>query len=293
MIVLSTTSDILRLATSTSASLDVHASFVDNTLNTFSPSRQNTTVITATTTTVVSSPATTTQRGVKHLSAHARGGANTVIVEHFDGSNAYRLANVSLLSGETLEYEDGEGWRVRTADGSFKGIGATGSTGATGPIGPTGDRGEPGDQGDQGDMGPPGATGPQNVGTIVSQIGWNPASLGTSSTLTMLAAPHQPGLYEICPVTIIRTTATGVALSASCSWSSPTFGAESKNPFGLSSWATSGTLQTSLATSAQPPRAFIINSDGSAAITIVWSAGLITLGSPVADLYACVRLVGI
>jgi hypothetical protein len=139
MIVLSTTSDIVRVTTSAAVALDVQASYADNTATSFAPGRQPTAISTATTTTVLSSPAASTQRGLKSLTAHARGGANAVSVELFDGSTAYRLASASLASGETLSYEDGRGWFVLAVDGATKGlIGATGPQGDTGPQGPQG-----------------------------------------------------------------------------------------------------------------------------------------------------------
>lgn len=174
MIVLSTTSDILRVTTSTTAALDVHASYVDNAIGSFTPGRQNTAISTATTTTVLASPASSTQRGVEHFSASARGGANTVTVEQHDGSNAFRLASVALGSGETLEYEHGQGWRVRSADGSLKGVGAVGPTG---PQGPMGDRGIDGEQGPEGEQGSRGATGATGATGNTGATGLDPGDL--------------------------------------------------------------------------------------------------------------------
>jgi hypothetical protein len=138
MIVLSTTSDIIRVVTSAALALDVHVSFVDNTASSYTPGRQNTAIVTAATTTVAPAPAASTQRGLKEISAVARGGANTVTVEYFDGSVAYRLASVALAAGERLEYEDANGWRVIASDGALKTIGAVGATGATGATGAPG-----------------------------------------------------------------------------------------------------------------------------------------------------------
>jgi hypothetical protein len=165
MIVLTGTSDILRVVTSAAAALDVHCSFVDNTAATYTPGRQNTAITTATTTTVLAAPAAATQRGLKKLSAVARGGANTVTVEYFDGSTATRLVSVAPASGETLEYEDAHGWRVLTVDGAAKGVGAQGASGAAGPTGPTGDAGVAGATGATGGVGPIGLQGiPGNDG---------------------------------------------------------------------------------------------------------------------------------
>jgi len=126
MICLTSTSDVLRIVSSAAVALDVHASFVDNTATAYTPGRQNTTISTATTTTVVAAPAVSTQRGIKRLSVVARGGANTVVVEYFDGAAAFRLKSVALASGETLEYEDGSYWRVVSVDGSQKVVGIPG-----------------------------------------------------------------------------------------------------------------------------------------------------------------------
>lgn len=120
MINLTTTSDIIRLVTSAAVALDVHADFVDHTSAAYTPGRQNTTITTATTTTVLSSPAASTQRSLKHMILCARGGANTVTVEFFDGANAFRMHSFALSSGEVLEYTDTEGWRTLDSSGNIQ-----------------------------------------------------------------------------------------------------------------------------------------------------------------------------
>lgn len=123
MIILATVSDVIRLVTSSANALDVHASWVDNqtaTATPYTPGRTNTAIAAAATTTVLAAPAASTQRQLKKLTACARGGANTVTAQFFDGTTAYQALSVALASGETLEYEDGAGWLVRDATGALK-----------------------------------------------------------------------------------------------------------------------------------------------------------------------------
>jgi len=55
MLILSSTSDIIRVVTSAAADVDVHASWVDNASGTITPGRTNTAPITTATTTTKSS----------------------------------------------------------------------------------------------------------------------------------------------------------------------------------------------------------------------------------------------
>jgi hypothetical protein len=204
MFTLTTTSSTLRVVTSAALALDVHATFVDNTATTFTPERQNTAITTATTTTVVSAPAASTQRGIRRLSAHALSGPIVVTVEYFDGTTATRLVSVALSAGETLEYEDANGWRVLTS-AQLKGFGSAGATGPTGPIGATGDTGATGPTGSTGPTGATGATGsdgsgsPGDLNTIWIRDIWTEgtAILGTDghprSTITVANAAYLSG----------------------------------------------------------------------------------------------------
>jgi hypothetical protein len=128
---------------------------------------------------------------------------------------------------------------------------------------------------------------------IVSQIGWAPATGGLSNVLTLLAAGHPPGIYEIGWVAIVRTlAATGNVLTNTVTWSSPGFGAESKGGLAAGSWiAALGTVAAGAGNASGTARQLAIHSDGSAAITLQYSAGALT-GNPVADLYGCAHLVG-
>lgn len=68
MLILSSTSDLVRVVTASAVDIDVHASWADNASGTVTPGRTNTLITTATTTSVVGSPAASTQRTVQYLS---------------------------------------------------------------------------------------------------------------------------------------------------------------------------------------------------------------------------------
>lgn len=105
MLILASTSDIIRVVTSAAADVDVHASWVDNASGTITPGRTNTAPITtATTTTIVASPGASTQRNVKQLNitnTHATVSTLTT-VQHFDGTTSIDLIDANLLPGENL-----------------------------------------------------------------------------------------------------------------------------------------------------------------------------------------------
>lgn len=112
MLLLTGTTDLLRVTTSIAVALDVHASWVDYATGTVTPGSTNTLITGATTTTIVGSPASSTQRNVK-----------TVIMRNTEASlstdvtvlinvtpNDYELIKITLLAGDTLEYVEGVGW---------------------------------------------------------------------------------------------------------------------------------------------------------------------------------------
>jgi hypothetical protein len=122
MLLLASTSDLLRVVTSGAVTTDVHASWADLNGSTVTPGRTNTPITTATTTTVVASPASSTYRTVKTLcvrNRHASSG-QTVTVIHTDGTNAMELVQAVLAAGDALHYDEHAGFTVRTKDGSIK-----------------------------------------------------------------------------------------------------------------------------------------------------------------------------
>jgi hypothetical protein len=122
MLILTTTSDVIRCGHSSTNAVDYAVSYVDNTTAAYTPGRQVAVVSGTGPTTVLGSPAASTQRQCKHFQACTRGGPNTITVEVFDGATAYRQLAITLLSGETLEYEDAAGWFVKDAAGQVKNV---------------------------------------------------------------------------------------------------------------------------------------------------------------------------
>ena len=137
MLLLTSTSDIIRVVTSAAADIDVHASYVDNNAGTITPGRTNTAaIVTATTTTVVASPSASVQRNVKFLNiTNAHATASTVItVQHFDGTNNEDLIGVTLLPGENLVLSSTGDWMHHDSQGADY----TYTPGATANVGPNG-----------------------------------------------------------------------------------------------------------------------------------------------------------
>ena len=121
MLLLTSTSDIIRIVTSAAAAVQVHASYIDNNAGTITPARTNTAQInTATTTTVVASPSASVQRNVKFLNiTNASGSVSTnVTVQHFDGTNSEDLIGVTLLPGENLVLSSTGDWMHHDQQGA-------------------------------------------------------------------------------------------------------------------------------------------------------------------------------
>ena len=101
MLLLTSTSDIVRVVTSAAATINVHASYIDHASGTITPGRTNTSISTATTTTVVAAPGASTQRNVKGLYITNNHATTSCLVEvqHFDGTTSAELMGVTLLPG--------------------------------------------------------------------------------------------------------------------------------------------------------------------------------------------------
>lgn len=114
MLLLASTSDLLRIVTTAAVSTHVHASYVDKAGATITPGRQNTVISTAATTTIVPSPAASTYRTVKTVHIHNVHAttAQTVTVVHTDGATAVDLIQVTLQAGYVLHYDEGAGWEI-------------------------------------------------------------------------------------------------------------------------------------------------------------------------------------
>ena len=123
MLVLASTSDIVRVVTGSASQIEVHASWGDLTVSTGAVDlgRQNTAAITtATTTTVVPSPGSGVRRNVRHLNVtndHASQSC-TVTVEHSDGTTVTELMSFTLLPGENMIFGEEGRWAHRDANGA-------------------------------------------------------------------------------------------------------------------------------------------------------------------------------
>ena len=108
--ILKSDTDVIRLITSSSASLDVQANYADHSTTTFLPSSANTKITTATTTIIVSSPSASTQRQIKSIMIHniSTTLANNIQVELFDGTDAFKVYNLSLSPDEHCLYNGTE-----------------------------------------------------------------------------------------------------------------------------------------------------------------------------------------
>ena len=120
MLILGSTSDLLRVTTSAAGDVDVHASWVDNAAGAITPGRTNTAAITtAVTTTVVGSPAASTYRTVQTMlirNVHASV-ANDITVTHTDGTNAQDVYKTTLAAGEAIHYHEATGFARFNAAG--------------------------------------------------------------------------------------------------------------------------------------------------------------------------------
>lgn len=116
---LTSTSDILRLITSDTGVISVQANWADITTSSFTPGRTNTSISTASTTTVVGSPLASTQRQVKDVSIHNSNDyfPTNVRAQHFDGSTSVDLVDVLLRPNNTLQY-NGSRWSVLDSYGN-------------------------------------------------------------------------------------------------------------------------------------------------------------------------------
>jgi hypothetical protein len=118
MLLLTSTSDIIRVVTGSAADVDAHVSYVDISGSTVTPGRTNTPPITtATTTTIAGSPAAATQRNIKAIYIHNASAtvSTTVTVQHFDGTTSVDLVNCVLLPDEHLNLNENGSWVHRTA----------------------------------------------------------------------------------------------------------------------------------------------------------------------------------
>ncbi len=110
MLLLCSTSDVIKIVTDSAATIDVQASWIDLISSTVTPGRTNTNISSATTTTVVASPASGHTINVKRMSIFNKHAtlSCTVTVQHYDGTNTVVLDQRVLGPGSLLLFtEDG------------------------------------------------------------------------------------------------------------------------------------------------------------------------------------------
>jgi hypothetical protein len=117
VILLTSTSDLIRVVTDAAGDIEVHASYVDKSGSgpeyNYAGKRTNTaSITTATTTTVVGSPASNEERMMRHLSLFNNHASQDVVctVEHTDGTNAEVFKEVTLAPNESLVLDGAGFW---------------------------------------------------------------------------------------------------------------------------------------------------------------------------------------
>jgi hypothetical protein len=114
MIYLASTSDKLQVVTSSANAVHVHATYMDLSGTTVTPSRTDTSIASATTTDVVGSPSASTTRKIKFLSLfndHATT-AQDIVIRHTDGTTAVDLWAGSVAAQTGVTFNEKGGWRV-------------------------------------------------------------------------------------------------------------------------------------------------------------------------------------
>lgn len=123
MLILASTSDIIRVVTGQAGSIHCHASWANNAAGTITLGRTNTAAITtATTTTVAPAPSGSDVRTVPLLNVrntHASV-ANDITIQHFDGATSIDLWKGTLAPGEQISWVDNIGWLYLGASGAIK-----------------------------------------------------------------------------------------------------------------------------------------------------------------------------
>ncbi len=97
----------------TTNQLVVVTGYVDVTITTYIAGSSNTITNNTTGVTILAAPGASTQRQLKFLSVFNNDtAAATVTIRYNDNTTLRTLAKVSLGVSDTLQYTDGEGWRV-------------------------------------------------------------------------------------------------------------------------------------------------------------------------------------
>lgn len=119
MLLLTSTSDIVRVVTGAASTITVHVSWVDNASGTITPGRANYSITTAATTTIVPSPGAGVQRNVRTIFITNNNAtvASVVEVQQFDGTTSAELMGVTVYPGENLILDETGVWHHHNAQG--------------------------------------------------------------------------------------------------------------------------------------------------------------------------------
>jgi hypothetical protein len=124
MLILSATTDKIQVVLGgnvTTNQLKCYASYNDTTTTSITPGRNATLTNNTTAVDLVASPSSSTQRVISYLSVYNSDTASaTVNVNLVSSSTSYSVFITTLSTGEKLEYQQGEGFRVLAPDGSLK-----------------------------------------------------------------------------------------------------------------------------------------------------------------------------
>jgi hypothetical protein len=124
MIILTTTSDKIQVVLGgsvTTNQLKCFASYTDTTTTSVTPGRNALVTNNTTDVDLVPSPASSTQRLVSYLSVYNSDTvSSTITINLYTTSTTYKLITITLSSGERIEYQQGEGFKVFASNGSFK-----------------------------------------------------------------------------------------------------------------------------------------------------------------------------
>lgn len=108
MLLLTSTSDLIKVVTDSAATVDVHAHWVDRLSGADTPDRTLTAISSATTTDVVGSPGSSTTRNVRNLMIRNKDTALSVYVrvQHYDGTRTVDLDKQLLFPGQSMRLGD-------------------------------------------------------------------------------------------------------------------------------------------------------------------------------------------
>lgn len=119
MLLLTSTSDLIRVTTSAASAVDVQVSALD-VASSGRPTayRKNTAITTATTTTIVESPASGAFRTAKTISLRNKGALSQVVtILHTDGTTIVEIIEATLAPDCSLQYHEAAGWWVTDTQG--------------------------------------------------------------------------------------------------------------------------------------------------------------------------------